>query len=136
MPGDDPAEGKDKAAFGQIPKVELGCRCKFCGARRFTTFEASEGLLRILKALQKIFVVGHRLYPFYVRSLAFSRSKRCKCLSKKAGTRQVPTFGACFVRADSQPTLKSAPGRSEEHTSELQSLMRISYAVFCLKKQT
>src|SRR3546814_6338509 len=27
------------------------------------------------------------------------------------------------------------PDRSEEHTSELQSLMRISYAVFCLKKQ-
>src|SRR3546814_3885304 len=33
--------------------------------------------------------------------------------------------------------LKSARdlGRSEEHTSELQSLMRISYAVFCLKKK-
>src|SRR3546814_8096701 len=28
------------------------------------------------------------------------------------------------------------PERSEEHTSELQSLMRISYAVFCLKKKT
>src|SRR3546814_10340335 len=28
------------------------------------------------------------------------------------------------------------PCRSEEHTSELQSLMRISYAVFCLKKKT
>src|SRR3546814_2302552 len=28
------------------------------------------------------------------------------------------------------------PNRSEEHTSELQSLMRISYAVFCLKKKT
>src|SRR3546814_10721064 len=28
------------------------------------------------------------------------------------------------------------PQRSEEHTSELQSLMRISYAVFCLKKKT
>src|SRR3546814_12417624 len=28
------------------------------------------------------------------------------------------------------------PRRSEEHTSELQSLMRISYAVFCLKKKT
>src|SRR3546814_7896867 len=27
-------------------------------------------------------------------------------------------------------------GRSEEHTSELQSLMRISYAVFCLNKKT
>src|SRR3546814_5604150 len=30
---------------------------------------------------------------------------------------------------------KSVKGRSEEHTSELQSLMRISYAVFCLKKK-
>src|SRR3546814_2834026 len=29
----------------------------------------------------------------------------------------------------------SAHSRSEEHTSELQSLMRISYAVFCLKKK-
>src|SRR3546814_2169445 len=29
----------------------------------------------------------------------------------------------------------AAVGRSEEHTSELQSLMRISYAVFCLKKK-
>src|SRR3546814_2970282 len=34
-------------------------------------------------------------------------------------------------------TMRTATGgtRSEEHTSELQSLMRISYAVFCLKKQ-
>src|SRR3546814_3599758 len=31
--------------------------------------------------------------------------------------------------------LGSCMGRSEEHTSELQSLMRISYAVFCLKKK-
>src|SRR3546814_6119206 len=31
---------------------------------------------------------------------------------------------------------KSSEARSEEHTSELQSLMRISYAVFCLKKKT
>src|SRR3546814_2578719 len=30
---------------------------------------------------------------------------------------------------------RTAHGRSEEHTSELQSLMRISYAVFCLKKK-
>src|SRR3546814_5021999 len=32
--------------------------------------------------------------------------------------------------------LDGARVRSEEHTSELQSLMRISYAVFCLKKKT
>src|SRR3546814_1282910 len=34
------------------------------------------------------------------------------------------------------PRLGRAAERSEEHTSELQSLMRISYAVFCLKKKT
>src|SRR3546814_4029226 len=34
-----------------------------------------------------------------------------------------------------QGTGASWNGRSEEHTSELQSLMRISYAVFCLKKK-
>src|SRR3546814_7433588 len=32
--------------------------------------------------------------------------------------------------------LHASTDRSEEHTSELQSLMRISYAVFCLKKKT
>src|SRR3546814_1901499 len=34
-----------------------------------------------------------------------------------------------------QPRAGRRGGRSEEHTSELQSLMRISYAVFCLKKK-
>src|SRR3546814_4794667 len=33
-------------------------------------------------------------------------------------------------------TFEQGTDRSEEHTSELQSLMRISYAVFCLKKKT
>src|SRR3546814_1694534 len=39
--------------------------------------------------------------------------------------------------APDQPPVVWPPGRgrSEEHTSELQSLMRISYAVFCLKKK-
>src|SRR3546814_8560268 len=34
-----------------------------------------------------------------------------------------------------RPNATAALNRSEEHTSELQSLMRISYAVFCLKKK-
>src|SRR3546814_3170106 len=40
-------------------------------------------------------------------------------------------------RAHRTPQGRRTPhrGRSEEHTSELQSLMRISYAVFCLKKK-
>src|SRR3546814_8433249 len=40
------------------------------------------------------------------------------------------------VSAGSQLRLGAVAARSEEHTSELQSLMRISYAVFCLKKKT
>src|SRR3546814_6547965 len=48
-----------------------------------------------------------------------------------------------YQRARDRPVLRELVvelvelhGRSEEHTSELQSLMRISYAVFCLKKKT
>src|SRR3546814_7316755 len=41
-----------------------------------------------------------------------------------------------FIKAHSRLLLNSLVDlRSEEHTSELQSLMRISYAVFCLKKK-
>src|SRR3546814_9848838 len=39
------------------------------------------------------------------------------------------------ARAKRAPLARQNWRRSEEHTSELQSLMRISYAVFCLKKQ-
>src|SRR3546814_3409600 len=38
-------------------------------------------------------------------------------------------------RGNSRSVLRRCRSRSEEHTSELQSLMRISYAVFCLKKK-
>src|SRR3546814_2454302 len=41
---------------------------------------------------------------------------------------------ACAA-APRQPQAPVTKGRSEEHTSELQSLMRSSYAVFCLKKK-
>src|SRR3546814_8622837 len=48
--------------------------------------------------------------------------------------------GACATIIDSVVARRGAAGlrpfRSEEHTSELQSLMRISYAVLCLKKTT
>src|SRR3546814_12684800 len=40
-----------------------------------------------------------------------------------------------FARIDLEAVVGHRHGRSEEHTSELQSLMRISYAVFCLKKK-
>src|SRR3546814_9422351 len=41
----------------------------------------------------------------------------------------------CRASPPPNPLPLAGGGRSEEHTSELQSLMRISYAVFCLKKK-
>src|SRR3546814_6017316 len=46
-----------------------------------------------------------------------------------------PLHERCAVGNFPQRFLKGFALRSEEHTSELQSLMRISYAVFCLKKK-
>src|SRR3546814_2094695 len=55
-----------------------------------------------------------------------ARARRTRAWDRGArGRRQCERLGQ-------QPRAK---GRSEEHTSELQSLMRISYAVFCLKKK-
>src|SRR3546814_1909164 len=48
-----------------------------------------------------------------------------------ASMRQVLNLDLAEFRAQGS----AEAGRSEEHTSELQSLMRISYAVFCFKKQ-
>src|SRR3546814_2619481 len=63
--------------------------------------------------------------------------KRCHAVECEG---QHQLAGSCwpsqrfFRMANSLPRAHHAP-RSEEHTSELQSLMRISYAVFCLKKK-
>src|SRR3546814_6037122 len=57
----------------------------------------------------------------------------------EAGGRQVQGRGQALQDGHGLPGLDHAhlEGlRSEEHTSELQSLMRISYAVFCLQKKT
>src|SRR3546814_3931465 len=47
----------------------------------------------------------------------------------------VATEGTIFSWTRTWHPFDGSEGRSEEHTSELQSLMRISYAVFCLKKK-
>src|SRR3546814_1228001 len=57
------------------------------------------------------------------------RSHRASRWRVRAGTRRSK------VAASSANPWVRTTGRSEEHTSELQSLMRISYAVFCLKKK-
>src|SRR3546814_9974313 len=52
------------------------------------------------------------------------------------GSRAGPVHAASLKVWNAIAERSGVPYRSEEHTSELQSLMRISYAVFCLKKQT
>src|SRR3546814_6242327 len=64
-----------------------------------------------------------------------ARTRRtARCLRRRSGheppCRSSPVQGRCHRSASACAAL-----RSEEHTSELQSLMRISYAVFCLKKK-
>src|SRR3546814_7384168 len=80
------------------------------------------------------------------KRLAFSRQARAKLLDRRFG---VDVIEATQILRELREDLRhfrrllgidrgveeDAEGRSEEHTSELQSLMRISYAVFCLQKQ-
>src|SRR3546814_10800831 len=64
---------------------------------------------------------------------------RCRGRTNRAGHHRKLAGSAKLIASRSRPTdhalCAPAPQRSEEHTSELQSLMRISYAVFCLKKK-
>src|SRR3546814_5457040 len=64
--------------------------------------------------------------PLVRRHRARSRDLLCRNLPGQRRGGGPPRAGGFSVRQ---------AGRSEEHTSELQSLMRISYAVFCLKKK-
>src|SRR3546814_6460786 len=87
----------------------------------YTTLFRSSTRIRVIKALLTI------------RRIACSQ-----------GVLVNPSGGQTCLRTSPEPTpacTRRNPSsirraRSEEHTSELQSLMRISYAVFCLKKKT
>src|SRR3546814_4983065 len=59
-----------------------------------------------------------------------------KCRSRQPGLRDPPAAGFNLDADVCGDDPAAQARRSEEHTSELQSLMRISYAVFCLKKNT
>src|SRR3546814_10112848 len=77
-------------------------------------------------AIQRYRDETHRLYGVLDRQLARSEYL--------AGGISIADF-ACLPWAKGWEKQGIDLARSEEHTSELQSLMRISYAVFCLKKK-
>src|SRR3546814_9436497 len=76
-----------------------------------------------MKATQKMAAVFHQSLAYHGRHSHWDRRGALGCAS--VGQSEVLGVAPCG----------SIAGRSEEHTSELQSLMRISYAVFCLKKK-
>src|SRR3546814_1679361 len=71
-------------------------------------------------------IQNHRITKSYFRTCLIRRScsqaRLCLCTQ-------------CAMSDRAERTFELLRYRSEEHTSELQSLMRISYAVFCLKKK-
>src|SRR3546814_8388260 len=82
-------------------------------AELMAELDQAAGLAHDDSDAQRPWLVRHPLQPFDVRY-----------------------FDGSDVRLFSyNPHYAAMHGRSEEHTSELQSLMRISYAVFCLKKK-
>src|SRR3546814_5528717 len=88
------------------------------------------------------------LFPYttlFRSDVARNRRRRCHRTGHQDRLEQARplalAFRLCQFRCNNDPTLDTPDlaintvHRSEEHTSELQSLMRISYAVFCLKKK-
>src|SRR3546814_4317685 len=77
--------------------------------------------------------------PFKLGVHCFAQRRKEVGLGRKVPFPASNGFGAASAResrfATSAPPSRLRVTRSEEHTSELQSLMRISYAVFCLKKK-
>src|SRR3546814_909936 len=70
------------------------------------------------------------------RSPAFSTHPKRAAFNPSARIcKRIQSYLPIFFDKRGNPSLHSPSVRSEEHTSELQSLMRISYAVFCLKKK-
>src|SRR3546814_8021054 len=81
----------------------------------------------------------YTLFPYTTHfrspSMATMRARWSARLRDSALRERAPMQWRAAWRSSKSANRRSKDNRSEEHTSELQSLMRISYAVFCLKKQ-
>src|SRR3546814_10851401 len=90
------------------------------------------GVVLMLGAAATAFAIGSRAAaPTLLVALESLFNAMVLWATAAWGLRSIESADAAHADADAGQT-----PRSEEHTSELQSLMRISYAVFCLKKKT
>src|SRR3546814_2094909 len=102
-------------------------------AGRLHGWLASETEQRLKPLARLVALAGDKAQPPAVRGLAVRLIDGAGIVER----REVDDLVAA-LSVEGRRTLSRAGvrfGRSEEHTSELQSLMRISYAVFCLKKK-
>src|SRR3546814_9997762 len=107
----------------------------------YTSLVRSQGAVRYERPVLTVQLsTARRLRP---------RALRCSDLSRMAFASLCGGWSLVWIRCDvircsglhvarlqRMARQIAGRGRSEEHTSELQSLLRISYAVFCLQKQT
>src|SRR3546814_7527729 len=107
----------------QMPPRSASCEVAH-GPRQFSLSVVAQPseLLTDSKPLHR-----NRCAPFDLRPKGIAIVAACENDQRRGG---VDLLGHCFDHARA-PTA----ARSEEHTSELQSLMRLSYAVFCLQKK-
>src|SRR3546814_5566017 len=102
--------------------------------------DLADDQMRRLEHLHNHRVAGHgdRNFLTIDRTVAVGGHRRggdaATAVDVVAGGRARAASGEQQRKAERDQRPRSAINRSEEHTSELQSLMRISYAVFCLKK--
>src|SRR3546814_2515522 len=121
----------DLAAVELLPDVPVAGRAGFVD--RLLGLQPLDGELR------------HRVVAVAARELVALVDRAKPVVARAAGVAAQAAFGLGLDRRSAVPGEGDDRAglervlrvrRSEEHTSELQSLMRISYAVFCLKKKT
>src|SRR3546814_8861301 len=138
--------GRDRCAIveGEEPKkrarrparLQPGVEPRLERIARFITDPAchgAAGLDQLVRAPDRASHLGRRCRD---ECLAWSLEQRCRAAFKIFQQHERrPDEPRFHPRQRSKIAARPCPPpRSEEHTSELQSLMRISYAVFCLKK--
>src|SRR3546814_13050406 len=77
----------------------------------------------------------HVLTTLFPYTTLFRSSTIARHWKRASSSRSAATASTSVAPAPPRSVANCTINRSEEHTSELQSLMRISYAVFCLKKK-
>src|SRR3546814_9107261 len=98
---------------------------------RFDVYEAITN--QIVSAIEA--GPGQVQLPWHRKGFAIYRPVNVASKNAYRGVNTVALWAAADAQGFANGVWGTYRQRSEEHTSELQSLMRISYAVFCLKKK-